>query len=536
MSRVFENINFGYQSPHSGMTAVIERVKQNPGDRKYLLPYLLQQHPEYRGKSANEVKRKRAFLFEAFQHTGLPESALPFILEALETEHHALLVAGAAMALRGLPEPRVQVVGYLMKAIQNIKFADDTVCFESSETNPFQTGGTTALLEICKTFQWLGSVAINAIPQLRLVCADDYINERVKTQFEKAIQTIGQDDRKNDRSCCDLPLIKKDKYSFFDRKYKLKASLNEVLLQDHDGKKVTFSAFFTGKPSAVVFFYTRCDNPNKCSLTISRIKSLQRDLQSDGLGDKIKIAAISYDPSHDDPLRIKAYCDARAMKLDHDHRAFRVECGMDSVLRYFDSGVSYMGSLVNHHTTELFLLDHHGAITGRHKQLQWETKDVVADLKKLADDQKSTLGNFNSLLKSKVNGIASPMLSFFIVFFPKCPLCWAAYLSVFGITNIHLLKFASRMQPLLIVLLLINLYALYKVARRRNGLLPFCISLAGLACILFSGSFLELEPLGYTGIGLMLAGALMNSLPHGLFNRFRLGFSRLLDMNFRPNN
>jgi protein SCO1/2 len=56
-----------------------------------------------------------------------------------------------------------------------------------------------------------------------------------------------------------------------------------VELEDQDGARVKFGEFFTGKPSVVAFFYTRCDNPNKCSLTITKLGRLQRRLAELGL-------------------------------------------------------------------------------------------------------------------------------------------------------------------------------------------------------------------------------------------------------------
>ena len=38
---------------------------------------------------------------------------------------------------------------------------------------------------------------------------------------------------------------------------------------------MTFKDFFHGQPSIVVFFYTRCDNPMKCSLTVAKLARVQ---------------------------------------------------------------------------------------------------------------------------------------------------------------------------------------------------------------------------------------------------------------------
>src|SRR5262245_44766748 len=114
------------ETAEEDVAAVIDAVKRSPGQRKQLVQYLRQEHPLYAGRSANEVIRIRGYMLEAFRHTGLPETALPFVLEVLEAERKPYLVAGAAMALRGLSVPPRGVAPYLLKAITNVRWADDS--------------------------------------------------------------------------------------------------------------------------------------------------------------------------------------------------------------------------------------------------------------------------------------------------------------------------------------------------------------------------------------------------------------------------
>lgn len=508
--------------PPLGMAAVIVQVKQKPGAGLQLLAYLPQQHAIYRGKSTNAVKRERAQLFAAFRHTGLPESALPYVLEVLETEPHAYLVAGAARALRGWAEPRSWVVPYLLRAFQNVKCTDDTVLFDAWEPTDAPGISTTALQELCQTFRWFGAHARSAVEDLRRLRQDGYINARIKAEIEQVIQAIEADDRNVESSCCDHPFRRSGPF--------LQSSHqpDEVVLEDQEGQKRTYREIFAGKPSVVVFFYTRCDNPNKCSLTISRVRELQQNLRAEGLDKAVRVAAITYDPYHDDPFRMKAYCEVRNLTLDDENRVFRAETGLPELLHYFDSGVNYAGSLVNHHATELFVLNASGAIVSRYGPLQWSGSEVVADLKNRVNEKPQKKLSISGFLKNKIAAFVSPILSFVIVFFPKCPLCWTAYLSVFGITNMHVLRLASRSQPLLIALLGLNLVVLFRGAQKRNGLLPFYCSVLGLVCILFFGPVLQKTGFAYPGIGLLLLGALLNSLPPDRYMRFRLGFSRIM--------
>ncbi len=71
-------------------------------------------------------------------------------------------------------------------------------------------------------------------------------------------------------------------------------------------RPITYGEFFRGQPSIVVFFYTRCDNPQKCSLTVSKLARVQQQLAERGLADQVRTAAITYDPGFDLPERLRA--------------------------------------------------------------------------------------------------------------------------------------------------------------------------------------------------------------------------------------
>ncbi|MDI9311724.1 MAG: hypothetical protein QM535_16050 [Limnohabitans sp.] len=81
--------------------------------------------------------------------------------------------------------------------------------------------------------------------------------------------------------------------------------------------------------------------------------------------------------------------------------------------------------------------------------------------------------------------LSSIVLSVLIAFFPKCPLCWAAYMSVFGFLGLAQLPFMGWLLPVLLLLFGIYLVILYKKSSKGNYL-PFQLSLIG-ASFLASG-------------------------------------------------
>lgn len=104
------------------------------------------------------------------------------------------------------------------------------------------------------------------------------------------------------------------------------------------------------------------------------------------------------------------------------------------------------------------------------------------------------------------------LVSVGIAFFPKCPLCWAAYVSVLGSIGIaRLPAYQPWMLPALVGLLLVHLALLGRqLAAQRYW--PFACSVVGAACILLARNAFPQQPwLALAGIGALAAGSLLNN-------------------------
>ncbi len=128
----------------------------------------------------------------------------------------------------------------------------------------------------------------------------------------------------------------------------------------------------------MVFFYTRCDNPTKCPLTMYRFGSLQRLLQQSGLGDAIGMAAITYDPEYDRADRLLQYAQSWGAKPSAVHRILRTVGDFSSLSDYFSLGVNFSASgIVNRHQLEAFVLDQRGRIAHVVARRRWDEAELV---------------------------------------------------------------------------------------------------------------------------------------------------------------
>ncbi|MFB6456172.1 hypothetical protein ACE38W_12945 [Chitinophaga sp. Hz27] len=107
--------------------------------------------------------------------------------------------------------------------------------------------------------------------------------------------------------------------------------------------------------------------------------------------------------------------------------------------------------------------------------------------------------------------LPSVLLSILIAFFPKCPVCWAVYMSMFGSIGLAKLPFLPWLLPVFTGLLLFHLAMQYRNIRTK-GILPFCCSVAGVTCLLLSRfMFPGIKPMMYAGMAFIILGSLMAS-------------------------
>lgn len=364
------------------VAAAIDEVRRTAERRDELVALLAERAPLYDGRTSAEVTRLRGWLLAAFADTGLPAAALPYALEALESGHMPYEVAGAAIAVRGIDAPATSVVPYLMRALRNLSGADATMSFECYDPRwPFEQP-TTALAEVLHTLAGLGAQATSALPELeRLEAGADY-PAAARAQMRATIDAIGaaRDGCCEDgapvepRRCCEdgppvEPLVVADA---------VRPSLPDVVLEDQDGRMESFAEYFCGKPSVVAFFYTRCENPYKCSLTVSKLAELQARTRERGVSSALRLAAITYDPDFDHSGRLKVYAGDRGLQFGDYVRCFRVRSGFDALSHFFAPGVNYGPSTVNRHRIEVYLLDADGALAAAFTRLQWEPDEVLA--------------------------------------------------------------------------------------------------------------------------------------------------------------
>jgi protein SCO1/2 len=367
-------------TPEEQFAGFVDAIKRSPESVHLLVELLQERNPVFRGRSSNATVRMRGYVMAAFEEVGMPEAALPYVIEELESGREAYLVAAAAKALRGSNLRGHRTIEFLLKAVENIRYNDDTVTFDRYRPSWPSPNHTTALAEIFRTMTWLGPTASSASPNLQAFEAQQAVLPAVTaTALAEAMVSIKAEHCTDAESCCHDKTMPGPLEATSPHRHVMRDSDPPVRarFEDQNGRALTYSEVFVGRPTVVVFFYTRCNNPNKCSLTITKLAKVQNAIEANALGGLVRTAAITYDPDFDLPPRLTAYGQNRGVTFDDNHRFLRTTVGFKKLADYFELGVNYGHAAVNRHRIEAFVLDDKGQITATFERLQWEVSSVV---------------------------------------------------------------------------------------------------------------------------------------------------------------
>jgi protein SCO1 len=355
--------------------ALVDAIAVDVKRHDELLDLLREEHAVYRDRSATTIARMRGWVLLALERAGVSDRALAFVLEELDVGTDPYLVAVAARALRSCPRPTATLVPFVLGALANIRWRDEPLSFAAYGAYAVSATGTSAVRELLATLMWLGPHAQNAVPQLEALLLPGGLPAKLGGDIRRVLQVIRDAghaaDERGAVSCCGAVAPPPKCCGGA-------TGIDSVVLEDHAGDKIGFNAFFRGQPSIVAFFYTRCDNPLKCSLTIAKLARVQQLLEAEHVADRIRTAAITYDPAFDLATRLRSFGKDRGVRMDVGHRLFRTVNGNDAVRDHFGLGVNYVGSVVNRHRIELHILDAEARMAASFERLRWDEREVVA--------------------------------------------------------------------------------------------------------------------------------------------------------------
>ena len=360
----------------------IDAIRRESGAGQRLAEMLPEESPVYGGRGSSEAERIRGYILASFEATGLPSEAAPFVLEELETGRNAYTVAAAARALRGASMIPADAPELLVAAIARLRGRDEVVSFDRFAPGPPVANGATSLYELASTLVMLGSRASSALPALKaLVEAEGTsFSPPVSAQLAKAMEALSVAQSHVAACCCDEPVTTESRCA--DKAPTVVALLDvaEITLENQDGVQLSFSEAFSGRPTALAFFYTRCMNPEKCSLTVTRLGRLARLLER--VAFDANVAGISYDPGFDRPRRLRMYGVDRGVVFTPRCSLLRTVGPFEPLMTEFRLGVGFGPITVNQHRVDLVVLDSSLRLAERFERRLWREDSVFDALRR----------------------------------------------------------------------------------------------------------------------------------------------------------
>lgn len=487
--------------------SIVATAVSSAHPRAALMELLREACPAYGGRGATAVSRMRGWVLLTLAQIGIDDDALPFVLEEFDAGHDPYLIAAAARAMRSYPRPTESLAPFVLRAINNVRFNDLPVSLDRyGEDYDSDATITSAVSELLAVVSWLGPHAWRILPGLSAL-RDRHtgLPRSMWPELDRAIAVVraGGPEDVPEQACCALSSL----LGF--RRHDSRAARDDiraVQLEDQDGHRITFGDFLAGGPAIIIFFYTRCDNPLKCSVSVTKLAHVQHLLARRELSSRIRTAAITYDAGYDQPDRLRRYGLDRGVQFDGGHRMLRA-IGDAAVLRsHFELGVNYGATTVNRHQIEAYLLDQRGRVAASFTRLQWSEADVVDQavslLGRRGESRLWRLGGRTGLAAS----ILTPLVSLAVALFPKCPACWAGYLSVFGLTMAQSVTYSPWLIAVLAAGVAVNLALLWWFSRQGRGVVAFSLAAAG-AIALGLKVICNWTTAGYLGVGLTMAAS-----------------------------
>lgn len=235
---------------------------------------------------------------------------------------------------------------------------------------------------------------------------------------------------------------------------------------------------------------------------------MQRLLSARGLDERIHTAAITYDPAFDLPERMRGYGQNRGLRMDSRHRVVRAPDGIDALRRHFGLGVNFVESLVNRHRVEAFVLDREGRVAASFERLHWDEGELVERAARVLAEADEQMPQPAPPVPRRTLG---PWMGTFaalgVALFPKCPICWAAYLSAFGIAGLESIPYSPWLQPLLAATMLVNLGSMSVRGCASGRMSPFWLAGAGALLIAAAALGVAWPGVALAGVAFTLAGS-----------------------------
>ncbi|MGZ5435514.1 MAG: SCO family protein [Pyrinomonadaceae bacterium] len=167
--------------------------------------------------------------------------------------------------------------------------------------------------------------------------------------------------------------------------------ITDFALVNQDGKPIRLSQY-KGQALALTFVYTRCPQPDQCTLMSTNFAAIEKELQQHtAVYAKTHLLSITFDPEYDTPKVMRSYGASHSGRYSDEvfkHWEFATGTAQQvkAIAEYF--GVrSFKDSATGKeeliHSLRTAVIDPQGKLVKLYRGNEWKPADIAADLKSL---------------------------------------------------------------------------------------------------------------------------------------------------------
>jgi protein SCO1/2 len=172
--------------------------------------------------------------------------------------------------------------------------------------------------------------------------------------------------------------------------------VTDFTLVNQDGKPIRLSQY-KGKALALTFVYTRCPQPDQCTLMSNNFAAIEKELQQEpDVYSKTHLLSITFDPEYDTAKVMRSYGASHTGRYSEEafkHWEFATGTAeqVKGIAEYF--GVrSFKDSATGKeeliHSLRTAVIDRQGKLVKLYRGNEWKPAEIVEDLKSLAANSK----------------------------------------------------------------------------------------------------------------------------------------------------
>jgi len=167
-------------------------------------------------------------------------------------------------------------------------------------------------------------------------------------------------------------------------------------LVNQDGQRIRLSQY-RGKALALTFVYTRCPQPDQCTLMSNNFAAIDQELRKQPeVYDKTHLLTISFDPDYDTPKVLRSYGASHTGRYsDENFQHWEFATGTkDEVkgiaqffgLRYYQDTASGDEEVI--HSLRTAVIGPDGKVFKLYRGNEWKPSEIVSDLQSLQGENR----------------------------------------------------------------------------------------------------------------------------------------------------